>query len=53
LRFSRYLQPVRRKGSQCLRLDSDTQTERPALWQSVMAFAEQNGLRVETEKGSV
>lgn len=53
LRFSRYLQPVRREDGQCLCLDIDTQTERPALWQTVMAFAEQNALRVENVKAGI
>jgi hypothetical protein len=53
LRFSRYLQPVRHNGGQCLRLDSEAQSARPALWQTVMAFAEEHGLRVEQAKAGI
>ena len=46
LRYSPYLRPANRDGKHCLCMDPAIAQQRPALYQTIIAFARQHGLKL-------
>lgn len=48
--YSPLLQPVVKDGKKCMLLDPELKDSNPALYQTIMEFAELNHLRIDKEK---